>query len=176
MWETVLGALMIFGFRVVDVSLGTVRIILSVQGRKYISAIIGFVEVTIFIVAIGKVMTGGLSVEKVLAYSGGFAAGTMLGIVIENWLAMGYRLVRVITHRSSEAVEEALRDAGFGVTKLLGEGKEGRVYVLMSVVRRKSLKTYVALVTSLSPKAFVTIEETREARFGHIPHLAGRLK
>ncbi len=176
MWEASLAAVLIFLFRLCDVSLGTVRMILAIQGRKVVAAFIGFVEVSVFVLAIGQVMAGGLSVGKVLAYSGGFAAGTMLGIVIENWLAMGYRLVRVITHRPGDHLIECLRDDGFGVTRIVGEGKEGRVYVLLSVVRRRNLRRYMGLVNKLAPKAFVTIEETREARYGYIPHFTGRVK
>lgn len=169
MLETLLGALFIFAMRVGDVSLGTIRIIVSVQGRKYLAAAIGFVEVTIFVVAISRVLSQMVNPINVLAYSGGFATGTILGISIEAKLAMGYRMVRVITHRTHEHLENALREAGFGVTRLLGEGKDGRVFILISVVRRKNLNQYLAVVNELAPKAFVTVEESREAKRGYFP-------
>ena len=125
MFEGALGALLIFGMRLADVSLGTIRMILSFQGRSFIAAAIGFVEVTIFILAIGKVVGSLDSPMNVLAYSGGFAGGTLLGIGIENRIALGTRFVRVITHRLNDHLVKALREAGFGVTRVVGGGCTG---------------------------------------------------
>lgn len=168
MFEGILGALLIFGMRLADVSLGTFRMILAFQGRSVIAAAVGFVEVTIFIVAIGKVVDSLDSPLNVLAYSGGFAAGTLLGIAIENRVALGTRFVRVITHRLNDHLVEMLRGAGFGVTRVVGEGMQGRVYILFSVVRRKDLTRYIDLVRDLAPKAFYTVEDARSSRGGFI--------
>ena len=168
MFEGILGALLIFGMRLADVSLGTFRMILAFQGRSVIAAAIGFVEVTIFIVAIGKVMGNLDSPLNVLAYSGGFAGGTLLGIGIGNRVALGTRFVRVITHRLNDRLVDALRGAGFGVTRVPGEGMQGKVYILLSVVRRKDLDTYVGLVRELAPKAFYTVEDARAFQGGFV--------
>jgi len=168
MFEGALGALLIFGMRLTDVSLGTLRMILAFQGRSAVAAVIGFVEVTIFIVAIGKVMGNLDSPLNVLAYSGGFAGGTLLGLAIENRIALGTRFVRVITHRLNDRLVEALRDAGFGVTRVPGEGLHGRVYILFSVVRRKDLGRYIGFVQELAPKAFYTVEDARSSQGGFI--------
>lgn len=170
MFEGALGALLIFGMRLTDVSLGTVRMILAFQGRSYIAAAIGFVEVTIFVLAIGKVMGSLDNPMNVLAYSGGFAAGTLLGIAIENRIALGTRFVRVITHRLNDHLVKALREAGFGVTRVIGDGMHGRVHVLFSVVRRKDLNRFVGLVRELAPKAFYTVEDARASHGGFIGH------
>lgn len=168
MFEGILGALLIFGMRLTDVSLGTLRMILAFQGRSVLAAVIGFVEVTIFIVAIGKVMDNLDSVLNVLAYSGGFAAGTLLGIAIENRIALGTRFVRVITHRLNDRLVDALRASGFGVTRVAGEGMQGKVYILLSVVRRKDLGRYLGLVKELAPKAFYTVEDARSSEGGFV--------
>ncbi len=168
MFEGVLGALLIFSMRLADVSLGTFRMILAFQGRAVIAAVIGFVEVTIFIVAIGKVVDSLDNPLNVLAYSGGFAAGTLVGIAIENRVALGTRFVRVITHRLNDRLVDALRDAGFGVTRVAGEGMQGKVYILLSVVKRKDLVSYVGLVRELAPKAFYTVEDARSFQGGFI--------
>ncbi len=168
MFEGILGALLIFGMRLTDVSLGTIRMILAFQGRSVIAAAIGFVEVTIFIVAIGKVMGNLDNPLNVLAYSGGFAAGTLAGIAIEDRIALGTRFVRVITHRLNDRLVEALRGEGFGVTRVAGEGMQGKVYILFSVVRRKDLGRYIDRVQELAPKAFYTVEDARSSQGGFI--------
>jgi len=140
-----------------------------VQGRRYLAAGIAFFEVTIFVIAIGKVVGHLDNPLNIIGYSGGFSAGTILGIVIEGRLALGSRVVRIITHRENNELLAALRDAGFGVTRIEGEGKDGKVYILFSVVRRRNLENYLDIVDKLAPKAFVTIEEARETRRGFIP-------
>ncbi len=175
MVETLLGALLIFGLRVCDVSLGTVRMMVSFQGRRFLAASIAFVEVTIFVVAIGKVVGQLDNWWNVVAYSGGFACGTVVGIGLEQWLALGSRVVRIITHRPNDRLVTALREGGFGVTRIVGEGMDGDVYILFSVVRRKNLGRMMATVRTLAPKAFVTVEEAKETLHGHLPVLP-RLK
>lgn len=175
MVNTILGALLIFGLRMCDVSLGTVRMLVSIQGRRFLAAGIAFVEVTIFVVAIGKVISQLDNVYNVLAYSGGFACGTIVGIYLESKLALGNRVVQVITRRQNDPLVEALREAGFGVTCITGEGREGTVYILFSVVTRKALESYLAITSRLVPEAFVTIEDARQTIHGHLPIL-GRLK
>jgi uncharacterized protein YebE (UPF0316 family) len=169
MLETLLGAAFIFFLRVCDVSLGTVRLMIAFQGRRYTAAAIGFVEVTVFVIAIGQVVGQLDNLVNVLAYSSGFACGTMLGIVLEAKLALGNRMVRIITHRQNDALVETLRSAGFGVTRLTGEGKEGHVYLLFSLVRRKSLDSYMKIVRHLAPKAFVSVEDARDVSGGYLP-------
>ncbi|MBM4370655.1 MAG: DUF2179 domain-containing protein [Deltaproteobacteria bacterium] len=166
--ETLLGAALIFGMRVADVSLGTIRVILSFQGRSVISAAIGFVEVTIYVLAIGRVVGQLDSIINIVAYSGGFAAGTLLGIALENRIALGTRFVRVITHRPNEALVETLRQEGFGVTRVLGEGMQGKVHILLSVVRRKDLGRFINTVQDMAPKAFFTVEDARAFQGGFV--------
>jgi uncharacterized protein YebE (UPF0316 family) len=172
--EILLGALVIFGLRLCDVTLGTVRLIVSIQGRRFLAAGIAFVEVTIFVVAIGKVLGELDNVYNVFAYSGGFACGTITGIYVEGKLALGTRVVRVITHRPNDALVAQLRGAGFAVTRLLGEGRDGTVYILLSVVPRRTLGRYLAMVRQLAPKAFVTTEEVRDTVHGYMPAFGKR--
>jgi uncharacterized protein YebE (UPF0316 family) len=138
MWEVAGGALLIFFMRICDVSLGTIRQIMAVRGRGVVAASIGFFEVTIFILAISRVLS---SINEnpvyVLAYAGGFATGTLVGVQVEHLIGIGTRMVRVITVRKNDELIERLRDAGFGVSVFDGRGKDGPIYLLLSTVRRK---------------------------------------
>lgn len=174
--ETLLTALLIFCLRICDVSLGTIRVIVSIQGRRYLAAGIGFVEVSIFIFAIGKAMSGIDNLINVFAYSGGFAAGTMLGILLEGKIALGHRVVRIIVHKREAELTQMLRDHGFAVTRLMGEGKKGPVAVLFSVIRRRDINSYMKIVNEIAPNAFVTLEETRETRHGYFSPILSKLK
>jgi len=152
----------VFSLRIVDVSMGTIRHIVSVQGRAFLASFIGFFEVIIFLVAISHVLS---SVREnlwlALAYGGGFATGTWLGVKLEERIALGMRMIRIITTRPNDELVETLRGKGFGVTVLHGEGLCGPVYVLFSVVKRCLVPTFRKVVQELAPQAFMTIEDTR---------------
>lgn len=174
--ETLLGALLIFLLRICDVSIGTLRMMLTIHGKRLIAAGLGFVEVTIFIVAIGKAVSQLDNVLNLLAYSGGFAVGTLVGAIVEDKLAIGLRIIRVITHRRNEKLVKTLREAKFAVTVLTGQGKDGEVFLLFSVVKRKRTKEYVDIVTQMAPKAVVTVEEAKQLVRGYLSGRYGKAK
>jgi uncharacterized protein YebE (UPF0316 family) len=162
----ILGGVLIFCLRLTDVTLGTLRILMTVRGQKLFAALIGFVEVTIFVVAISQVVRDANNFWNVVGYSGGFAAGTLVGMSIEERLALGFTVVRIICTDMSNAVAEALRAAGFGVTEMGGHGMRGPVEVLEAVVRRADVPTVLQIVDSTDRKAFITVEETRRVYRG----------
>ncbi|MFH1435573.1 MAG: DUF2179 domain-containing protein [Pseudomonadota bacterium] len=164
----ILWAAAIFGLRILDVSLGTIRMVTIVRGWRAVSALIGFVEVTIFIVVISRVLSHIDSWINVVAYAGGFAAGTFVGMTIERHIAPGKILMRVISRGIWSQVADKLRGEGFGVTEFCGIGKDGTVMMLESVIRRKNMPKFVHLVEEVDPCAFVTSEETRFISRGYI--------
>jgi uncharacterized protein YebE (UPF0316 family) len=158
------GFLIVFFMRVCDVSMGTLRMLFTVQGRKYLAGGIGVVEVAIFLAAISKVVGAGSSMEwaKFLGYCFGFGAGTVLGITIEEWLAPGNVRVTIISKEMVQDVARVLRDAGFGVTQTYGRGRGGIVDILIAVARRRDFPYLMQLVRETDDTAFVT---TNEAHF-----------
>ncbi|MBI2081264.1 MAG: DUF2179 domain-containing protein [candidate division NC10 bacterium] len=159
--EGILGGLLIFGFRVTDVSMDMVRLLLTVRGRKFVAGMIGFFEVLIFLTAISRVVTAMDNYWNVLGYCLGFATGTVVGAMIEETLAIGYSLVRVVSSHQGAAIAQALRAEGFGATKVAGEGQEGEVGIVLSVVRRRDVPTAMRLIEALDPEAFVGVEDER---------------
>lgn len=164
----VLNAVMIFALRIIDVSLGTIRMIFIIQGRRIVAALIGFVEVTIFLVAISKAIAGMHNVVSVIAYSGGFACGTLVGITIEHKLALGWSHIRIISQRFSQQIAVALRQAGFGVTVVPGEGMKGPVELVYTTVRRKQTRQVIKIVESIDREAFITLHDSRHIFRGHV--------
>jgi len=163
--------ILIFAARVCDVSLSTLRMIMVVRGKKYPAAAIGMVEATIYIAALGRVMTNINDPWKMLAYGLGFATGTLLGSTIEERLAMGYVSLEVIPpEETAEELLKALRTAGYGVTVLTGYGLKGEKMVLMISTDRKSLPRLTEIIEEFAPDSFVTILETRAVRGGVTPY------
>jgi uncharacterized protein YebE (UPF0316 family) len=163
-----LGPLIIFGFRIVDVSLATIRMLLTMRDQRTLVPLIGFVEVTIWVVAVGTAIQNLHSVWHVLGYSGGFAAGTGVGLWIEGKLAMGLATVRIICRDPGvgEDVADALREKGFGVTEFHGQGRQGRVDFLYTLVKRRHIPAVIAEVERWDDDAFITVEEPRTIRRG----------
>ncbi len=167
MWEVAGGAALIFCMRICDVSLGTIRQIMAVRGRGVVAAAIGFVEVTIFILAISRVLSSiGENPIYVLAYSGGFATGTLVGVQVEHLIGIGTRLIRVVTVQPNLELVAALRGAGFGITQVDAHGKDGPVYLLISVAKRKRVAEFRDIVERIAPNAMFTVEEVRSSQGG----------
>ncbi len=161
-----LGGLFVFGLRLTDVTLGTLRILMTVRGRRVWAGLIGFIEVTIFVVAISHVIHNVDNIWNVLGYAGGFAAGTMVGMTIEERLALGFTIVRIISSDPNTPLGEAIRRAGFGATEIPGRGMNHAVNILEVAVRRADLPAVLQIVEQVDNKAFVTVEEARRVYRG----------
>ncbi|MCK9208018.1 MAG: DUF2179 domain-containing protein [Salinivirgaceae bacterium] len=153
--------LLIFIARICDVSMGTVRIILVAKGLKKIAPIIGFFEVLIWILAISKIIQNLDNWICYIAYAGGFATGNYIGMKIEEKLALGHELVRVITKREAFDLVHALKNEGYGVTFIPAEGTQGLVGVVYIIVTRKKIPSVIEIIQTHNPNALYTIENIR---------------
>lgn len=165
--------LLIFTARIIDVTLGTLRIIFVSKGRKWLAPAFGFVEVIIWLIAIGQVMQHLTNIACYLAYGAGFAAGTFIGITIEERLAVGLLVVRIVTAKDPGPLRATLIEGGYGVTAVDGQGANGPVKLIYTVIRRKDLPEVAARIHSVDPKAFYSTEEARTANEGVFPRPAG---
>lgn len=166
-----LGPLLIFVLRLADVSLATLRLLTAVRGHKLAATAVGFFEVLIWVTAIAVVVRNLNSPLLVLGYSAGFAAGTYLGMMIEERLAFGLAQVRVVSRNAGRQnagheIALGLRSLGFGVTEQEGLGRDGPVQILDTVVRRKQLPRVFQEIRRKDPNAFVTVEEPRYVQRG----------
>jgi len=162
--EIFLSALMIMALRILDVSLGTMRTILTIQGKKWISSGIGFVEVTIWVLAISHVMQHLDNAFNIVGYSTGFALGTVIGITIEQKIGSGYVQVQVISKYHTDDIADALRKLHFGVTILPGEGTRGGVAIIMVTTSRKREDELLDKIESIDPEAFISVHSATAYR------------
>lgn len=174
-WITLGNAVLIFFLRITDVSMGTVRTTMIMRGQRKWAALIGFVEVTVWVVAISRVISNLDTIWNVIGYSGGFATGTLLGMWIESRLALGYADLSIISRAKGVEIAESIRRAGFGATLLEGSGKSGPVHIVRVIIRRKDTREIIRLANEVDATAFVTVEETRQVMRGFSQHAYGRL-
>jgi uncharacterized protein YebE (UPF0316 family) len=154
-------ALGIFTLRVVDMSLDTLRVLFVVRGKKTLAWVLGFGQSMVFIIAIGQVLTGALKPLSVLGYAAGFATGNVVGMLIEERLAIGHTLLTIISSTRGAAIADALRASGYAVTEIAGRGKDGTVTVLHISVQRKTVNAVETVVLENDPTAFITSEDVR---------------
>lgn len=160
------GPLVIFCLRIFDVSLATIRMLLIVRGRRVLVPLIGFFEVLIWLFAAGSAIQYLNSPLHAIGYAGGFAAGNAVGLWIEEKLALGVARVQAFSLHSGVELAEAIRDQGFGVTEFMGQGREGTVELVSTVVRRADVPRILKLVDEWDPDAFVTVDEPRAVHRG----------
>ncbi len=164
--EIFIGALLIFCLRLIDVSMGTVRILMAVRGRRLLSGLIGFFEVIIFLVAISQVVANIGNWWNVVGYAGGFAMGTIVGITIERKLAIGLAEVNIVSMGKGTEIAETLRDEGYGATEFLGAGHTAMVDMVKAVVRRKEVPSVITTTTTIDEEAFITVHDMQTAYRG----------
>jgi uncharacterized protein YebE (UPF0316 family) len=165
--EAWLGALMIFGLRITDMSLDTLRMLFVVRGRKGIAWVLGFCQSAVFVIAITRVLSNLNNPLTVLGYAAGFATGNVLGMLVEERLAVGHIQLQIVTKKNGAALAKALRDGGYGVTEIAARGMDGTVQLLSTSVLRKDVSHAREIVHETDPEAFMTSEDVRPLRRGY---------
>lgn len=161
--------LLVFGARVLDVTLGTLRIIFIARGRRKLAPLLGFFEVLIWIVVVSQIMQNLHSPLSFIAYAAGFATGNYVGMWIEDKLAIGTLIVRIIVPQDASSLMTRLHDAGYGVTSIDARGTLGAVTLVYTVVKRKDLYEVMTIIQETHPKAFTSVEEVRSTHEGIFP-------
>jgi len=162
-----LDALLIFGLRVLGIAVTTLSTLMTVQGRTGYAVAAGFVSSLVYVVAIGKVVSNLSNVWNVIAYSAGFAGGTLIGMALEQKLALGYAEVRFICTDDGHDLANSLREAGFGVTELQGHGREKTVEVVTVLIPRKQAKNVLEIGRAAAEDAIVTVTDSRSVQRGY---------
>ncbi len=161
-----LAALGIFGLRVCDMTFDTLRMLFVVRGRKGIAWGLGFAQSVIFVIAITSVLSHLDNPLNVIGYAAGFATGNVVGMWVEERLAIGHVKISIVTQRLGSALSQALREAGFAVTEIPARGRDGTVSMLSVSVLRRDVSKVEAIVHEKDIEAFVISEDVRPLRRG----------
>jgi len=160
----------IFCFRIVDVTLSTVRMVLTVKERTKTSALVGFVEVFIWYSVVREALTAsGPFLPTAIAYAGGFATGTYVGGKVAKRFIKGHVVVSVVTTGKNHGLVAAIREAGYAVTVMNVNSSEfsDEKYMLLADVDKSKLRSFQTLVDDLDPDAFILVQETKNVINGY---------
>jgi uncharacterized protein YebE (UPF0316 family) len=156
----------IFFLRVLDMSLDTLRVLVVMRGRRAAAWILGFFQSLIFVMAIGSVLNDLNNPLNILGYAAGFATGNVIGMLIEERLAIGHMQLSIVSPHLGVAIAERMRQEGYAVTEIPARGKDGMVTLLTSSVLRRHVDGVHKLVNQVDPNAFITSEDVRPVRRG----------
>lgn len=160
---------LIFLARVLDVSLGTIRIISVTRGRKFLASFLGFFEIMVWLMAIGQIMRNLSNPLYYIAFGLGFATGNYVGVFIEEKMALGTVILRLITKQNISELIGFLQSQGYGITTLDGQGATGPVKVMYTLVQRRDLPWLTGTIQRFNPGVFFSVEEVRTASKGTFP-------
>ncbi|MBW3020582.1 DUF2179 domain-containing protein [Candidatus Woesearchaeota archaeon] len=163
-WAYVIIPILIFFARIADVTLGTIRLMFISKGFKYLAPILGFFEVTIWLLAIQQIFNHLDNVFCYLGYSLGFATGNYVGIILGEYFASEKILIRIITRQDSSELLKVLQDKKFIATTVGAKSKDGDVKLILLVVNQSYSQQIINYIQKYNPKAFYTIENVKYAK------------
>ncbi len=164
--QALLAAGLIFVLRVCDMSLDTLRVLVVMRGRKGAAWVLGFFQAMIFVLAISSVLKDLDNPLNILGYAAGFATGNVVGMLIEERLAIGHVQLSIVSSRFGNAIAEQLRQEGYAITEIPARGRDGMVSLLTCGVLRKNVDRVHRSVKQVDPSAFITAEDVRPVRRG----------
>lgn len=164
--EAWLGAGLIFMLRVGDMTLDTLRVLVVMRGKKAVAWIFGFFQALIFVVAISSVLKNLNNPLNMIGYAAGFATGNVVGMLIEERMAIGHIHMRIVSSRLGSAIADKIRQEGYAITEISARGKDGMVSVLNCSVLRKNVSRIHKIVNEVDSDAFITAEDVRPVRRG----------
>jgi uncharacterized protein YebE (UPF0316 family) len=157
----------IFFLRVTDMTLDTLRVLFVIRHKRLAAWVLGFLQSAIWVIAITSVLNNLDNLWNVVAYASGFATGNVVGMTIEEVLAIGHVHLRVISSGRGAAIVEAVRAAGYAVTEVAGRGKDGTVAMISCSIKRRHISKVQKEISIIDPDAFITVEEIRPLHRGY---------
>ncbi len=152
--------------RIMDQTLGSMRLIFLSKGEKLIAPLLGFFEVIIWLIAVAQIMQHLDNIMCYISYGLGFALGNYIGMVIEEKLSIGNVIIRIIPIKDTALLVNDLRNKNIGVTTMQAEGKMGDVQIVFTIIKRKQINEVVKIINQYNPRAFYTIEDVRAVKDG----------
>ncbi|EAF9392749.1 DUF2179 domain-containing protein [Listeria monocytogenes] len=156
----------IFIVNILYVTIYTVRLLLTMKGYRYLAALSSVFEMIIYVVALSLVLDNLNNIANVLAYAIGFGVGIIVGMKIEERIALGYITVNVITKEYNLDLPNQIRDLGYGVTSWLASGRDGERMMLEILTQRKNERKLYKHIIEIDNGAFIVSSVPKQIHGG----------
>ena len=160
----------IFLVRIIDVTLGTLRTIITVKDKVFLASVIGFFEVLVwFLIAKEALDTEIDSIFIGIFYALGFATGTYIGGKISRKVIKGNFLVQVITSKASEKWLQELRENGFAISVMDIRQKDDDPdkYMFFMEINSSDFDKLHKIIKKYDKKAFIVVNESKTVVNGY---------
>jgi uncharacterized protein YebE (UPF0316 family) len=164
--DVVIHVILIFILRVMNYAIGTLRLVSITRGRRFVAGSLAMLEGLVFAVVIAGVVNDLQNIPNLLAYCLGAGVGSWVGMELESRLVRSYTIVNVFASSGGTQITETLRNAGYGVTTTISQGRDGDVMMIRSVIDKRQVKPFTKIVENLNDKAFIAVEEVRGVERG----------
>lgn len=161
--------LYLFLLRILDMTLFTLRLMFLVRGRKLTTWVMAFGGAAAYVIGVRQVLTDMGNWAKLIGYAAGFATGVLIGMWIEERIALGYIRLQIVSARRGALLVESLRQEGFAVTEISGRGKDGVVTLLHCSLPRRSADHAEQIILDADPEAFIVAQDMRPIQRGFWP-------
>lgn len=154
----------IFLARILDVTLGTVRTIITIKDKIFLASIIGFFETLVWFVIVQEAIeTDSNNLFIGIFYALGFAFGTYIGGIVSNKVIKGNLSVQVITSKASEKWLKDLRDNGFAVSvmDMIEQDNYPDKYMFFLEINNSDFNRLYKIIKKYDKNAFVVVNESK---------------
>lgn len=156
--------------KIVEITIQSLKTCMMVKGQRLKAAGLGFVECTVWGLAISTIIgTLGDNLLLLLFYCVGYATGLFLGSTIESKIALGTSNLELIANDdSTEKITEYLKNNNRGYTVLEGHGSIDKMNMIFIVLpRREAPKTIKEIRRLCDNKVFVAASEVSKYAGGY---------
>lgn len=161
--------LIIFISKTIELSLGTLRLIVVANGKKVIGAILQGIIAVVWICITGVVVNNITEDPfKIVAFALGSLFGSYAGSFIEEKMALGTNmLIAIVDKNLEQIITTNLRNENYAVTVLDGKGKDKYRSVLMIMIARKRRKNIVNIIKQIDFEAMIIAENAFTVNGGY---------
>ncbi len=167
-----LSLLAVFFGKLLEVSLACLRSQLVVKGQRWQSAGVAVVEYLCWFLIAANVLTGNVTLTRLSLLAVAFALGQVMGSIIEEHLALGTVMIQAIYMEPhlADSAEQALRSAGYGLSRLQACGRKGEARpLLMLLIPRKRTKQVIGILRSVDSRVMVSTLTAASLMGGVLP-------
>lgn len=162
----ILTYLAIFIAKIIENTLSTLRLIVVAKGKKLFGAILQFIIAFVWVITTGIVVVNVKDDPlKIVFFAFGSLIGSYLGSFIEEKIALGNDMIKVIINKSNYEKMNKELSKKYLVTSLSGKKKNQDIVILLIIAKKKERDNLISIIQKLDKNAIITIEAIKNVSY-----------